>query len=133
VISGAAIKDFLNGAAIEDFLNSPHHVATSATRVGQPALLRGRALCVYRAHPAQPFFSRGTAPCEGATRGLEEKPMLAFIAAVVALIDDLNGLVAPVISHGQDLGRRGLGPWVEARASAIQDGSAIEENADGVG
>jgi hypothetical protein len=73
-----------------------------------------------------------TASGESASRSLEEEGMQTLKTGA-ALVYDLNGLVARIICHGQDLSRRGLRPWVEELAISVHNGRSLEGDADGVG
>ena len=69
---------------------------------------------------------------ESASRSLEKKGMQTLKTGA-ALVYDLNGLVARIICHGQDLSRCGLRPRVEELAISVHNGRSLEGDADGVG
>jgi len=56
-----------------------------------------------RSFPAQQVSLPSAASRPGASRGLEEYAVLAFVAGAAALVDELNRLITCVIGHGQDL------------------------------
>ena len=74
----------------------------------------------------------GTASGESASRSLEEEGMQTLKTGA-ALVYDLNGLVARIICHGQDLSRCGLRARVEELAISVHNGRSLEGDADGVG
>jgi hypothetical protein len=69
---------------------------------------------------------------ESASRSLEKKGMQTLKTGA-ALVYDLNGLVARIICHGQDLSRCGLRARVEELAISVHNGRSLEGDADGVG